>query len=687
MQVVSYKIIPEPDKNSVTYSKNYRIFSAAEPVPGAVKIVDFSESIDLGTALPQNIIRKFRYSFDMGNWSLWYDLDPTDLSNIEDLLFNEADVFFEVKYEYDDTTYNPLTTELKVNFVKFNIQSTKISESLYTPTVYCSSERCPAIVAEREASFKPYEVGTAIGIARELSYQTTKIFGHEVVYFKTEPDRTGGDFIFKEWTLFETVDRKCVKVVVPNNTFPDNKPQFTEFGIDFEVPFEIHIDHVYFQSIFGPGTQPRKRDYMYFPLTNRMYEIQGSYLYRGFMMEPLYWKIQLTKFHPNIDMVMKAVDRKFLDNIIISSDQLFGKQAEVQKKDALDKQQYKTISNRFDETRRSLHPDLINRILDHTFNYAPLIEYYYDMSGVKQVIANYVIASNGNSEDQYLTPTAPYSVYAYEGSPIFSAWQRRQLNTGDTNIGASSQATIKMDGPKDSYTALGKYVVVEGYKNLALNPTKRQSITVNSSGSLQFKQSDHAVVYKAVASTGNTPNMTFSALIKFNKGTQDIRILDGYDNLLGIGLRVTCSLVDNSGTPYSTFYVQINGTSYPFVIGDLEYDKWYSLIVPVSSQYGQLQLNLYSFGQDPANIKNFNSLVSVYSGSANPGNFTFVTDQNWALPSANYSIANIRLFNTMVQPEDHEFIVSQLFIRDESLLELIDNARPKLNVPFIAINS
>jgi hypothetical protein len=277
-------------------------------------------------------------------------------------------------------------------------------------------------------------------------------------------------------------------------------------------------------------------------------------------------------------------------------------------------------------------------------------------------------------------------VYAYEGSSIFSAWQRRQLNTGDTNIGASSQATIKMDGPKDSYTALGKYVVVEGYKNLALNPTKRQSITVNAGGALQFKQSDHAVVYKAVASTGNTPNMTFSALIKFNKGTQDIRILDGYDNLLGTGLRVTCSLVDNSGIPYSTFYVQINGTSYPFVIGDLEYDKWYSLIVPVSSQYGQLQLNLYSFGQDPANIKNFNSLVSVYTGSANPGNFTFVTDQNWALPSANYSIANIRLFNTMVQPEDHEFIVSQLFIRDESLLELIDNARPRLNVPFIAIN-
>jgi hypothetical protein len=108
-------------------------------------------------------------------------------------------------------------------------------------------------------------------------------------------------------------------------------------------------------------------------------------------MEPLYWKIQLTKFSPNIDMLMKTEDRRFLDNIIMTSDELFGKPAEVQKKDALDKKQYKTISHKFDETRRSIHPDLSNKILDHTFNYAPLIEYYYDMSGVKPSIVNYSV--------------------------------------------------------------------------------------------------------------------------------------------------------------------------------------------------------------------------------------------------------------------------------------------------------
>lgn len=689
MQVVTYKIIPEPDKNSVAYSKNYRIFSTGEPLPGAVKIVGFDESIDLGTADSSDIIRKFRYSLNRGNWSLWYSFSPGDLSEINVLNFANGDVFFEVKYEYDNgINYDALASPVIINNIKFRVQSTHVDTNLFTPTVYCSAERCPALIAEREASFKPYEVGSAIGISKELSLQTNKLFGHEVVYFKTEPDRDGGDFIFKEWTLFKTLDRKCVKVVVPNNVFPDNKPNFTEFGVDFEIPFEIHIDNIYFQSIFGPNTQPRKRDYMYFPLTNRMYEIQGCYLFRGFMMEPLYWKIQLTKFHPNIDMLMKEPDRVFLDNIIMTSEELFGAQAEVQTKDALDKQQFKTISTKFDETRRSLHADLDNKILDRTFNYAPLIEYYYDMSAIKPALQNYLITNSNTKDDQYLKTTAkPYEIWAYEGSSIYSAWMNNQLNTGDSYLDSTGKLiSVKMNGPKDSFLDhLGKYVVVEGYRDLSLT-TRFQDLTASSTGKFQFKQSEHAVVYKSVASTEVTPNMTFSALIKFNTGSQTIRIFDGYDNINSKGLVISCGITDVSGLPTVTLHVTINANQYSFNVGELLYDEWYALIVPVSAQYGQLEVNVYDFNQDPANIKNYNRLDLVFNGSAKPGTFSFVTTQNWALPSANYSIANVRLFNTMVQSEDHEFIVSQLFVRDESMLELIDNARPRLNVPFIAIN-
>ena len=311
------------------------------------------------------------------------------------------------------------------------------------------------------------------------------------------------------------------------------------------------------------------------------------------------------------------------------------------------------------------------------------------MSSIKSTIATYPIIENGDSADQLLTPNQPYTLYAYEGSDIFKNWIARKLNSGDSNVNSNGKVLpVKMNGPKDSFNpATGKFVAVEGYKTLSFLPTERRDISASSPGFVQFKQSENAVIYKSVASTVKTPNMTFCALVKFNKGSQTIKLLDGFDNYQQKGLTVTCDLIDIDGlTATSIVYVNINGNSYSFSIGTLAYGEWYSLIIPVSAQYGQLGVNVYSFGQDPANVKNYNRLIKVFSSAANPGQFSFETTENWTLPSANYSIANIRLFNTMVQQEDHEFVVSQLFVRDESMLELIDNARPRLNVPFIAIN-
>ena len=690
MQVVAYKIIPDPAKNAITFSKNYRIFSTGEPLREAVQITGFKEDLEFGSADSANIIRKLRYSTDRANWSLWYSFTPDNLTELLDLFFDEADVFFEVKYEYDDLTYSELAQPLKIESIKIFVKSKAEDGGMLTPPVQCSEEKCPSLIAEQEASFKPYDAGTAIGIAHELSLQTNKIFGHDVIYFKTEPDRDGGDFIFKEWTLFKTITRRCIKVMVPENKFPDNKPNFTEFGVDFEIPFEIHIDHIYFQMMFGRNTQPRKRDYLFFPLVNRMYEIQGSYLYRGFMMEPMYWKIQLIKFQPNIDMYMKAENRTFLDNLIVSSDQLYGNEAASQALDSLDKQQFKTISNKFDESRRALHPDLKNKILDFTFNYSPLIEYYYDFSSVTPSIVRYEMQTYTDpteiQKSQNLTPSQPYEVYAYQDSQIYEAWMNNKLVTGDSNVNGSGEIVkVKMNGPKESYSAFGKYVVVEGYRNLGLKSTERKNIQ-SDSGIVQFKQMENAVIYKLVASTVETPNMTFCEMINFNRGTQDVILFKGFDDYQQKGLIISGHIQDNSGVPNLTIYVQVNESQYTFVVGNIEYAKWYALLVPVSAQYGQLEVNLYSLRQDPANIKNFDKTVQKYTNYMKIGQFEFETTSNFCLPSGNFSVANVRLFNTMVQPEDHEFVISQLFIRDESTLAIIDNARPRLNAPFVAIN-
>lgn len=696
MQRVTYKITPDPAKNSIGYSKNYRIFTTGEPVRKALRAVQpngYKEEIDFGSANPANIIRKFRYSTDRSNWSLWYSYSPDDLSELYALEFEESNVFFEIKFEYDDGTFDQLEEPLRVEWVKLFLMTNQNQGEDYNPPIQCSEELCPMLVAESQALFKPYEAFSAIQIAKEMSLQTNKIYGHDVIYFKTEPDRDSADFIFKEWTLFKTTTRRCIKVMVPENKFPDNKPIFGEYGPDFEIPFELHIDNVYFQQMFGRNAQPRKRDYLYFPLLNRMYEIQGSYLYRGFMMEPIFWKIQLVKFKPNIDMFMKNEDRQFLDNLIMSTDDLFGKEAAAQTADALNPQQNKTISNKYDETRRAIHQDLKIKLLSLTYNYSPLIEYYYEMSSVVPRVVKYPMesfASPSQPKSQNLTsvtPPNPVEIYAYEDSEIFGAWKAREISTGDSNTKAgSSSVKIKMNGPKDSFSGFGHYVVVEGYQNLGLKSTQRKSIQTDANVA-EFVIKENAVTYKKAASTVDNPSATYSSLIRFSAVAQDIIFFQGYDDYLKKGIKIVGEITLVSQVPHLTVHVTINdGDPYTFAVGTIEFRKWYAMIVPFSGQFGQLQVSIYSLTEDPANVKNFNGITRVFNDYRKIGPFEYETTANYCLPSANYQVANIRLFNTMVQDEDHEFVISQLFLRDESTISIIDNARPRLNAPFVAIN-
>lgn len=685
MPILSYKISPPQDKNTISSSANYRIISSVSPINNPVRLIGFSDIIDEGDANILNIIRKIRYSYNRSDWSLWYTISEDILGDISLIDFIGSSIFFEIKYEYSNVVDEVFINPILINSAKIQLEVSSLDSEYVTEIGNCSDELCQIMISDSSFLFKPYEMDSAISVAKQLSYNTNKIFGHDVVYFKTEPDRDSGDFIFREWTLFKTTNRKCLKVLVPNNIFPDNKPMYKEYGVDFEIPFEIHIDHIYFQNIFGVNAQPRKRDYLYFPMLNRMYEIQGSYLFRGFMMEPMYWKIQLVKYKPNSDMSISEDNKKFLDNIIISSTELYGEKVQSQIKDATSPDQFKTISTKFDESRFFINQDIINKQLDQSFKYSQLIEYYYDLSKIKPTLKSHILVNNSTSNSQYLEDS--YTIRAYESSSLYVDWMDHSLMTGDMVVFPDFKSyPIKISGPKDSLTDLKHYIDIEVYKNLSFKKGDRLEIVEYSPNLIQLKQLQNAVIYKKVASTDITPNMTFSCIFKVNSSTQTITLLDGYDNLLEKGLIISGSIRDVSGSIELTIKISLNNQEYSFIVPSISLDSWYGLVIPISSEYSQISVNIYGFIKDPANSKNYIEFNTIFSEDRSISKFSFNTSQKYSIRSGNYSICNIRLFNTMINIEDHEFIISQLFTRNESMLELIDNCRPQLNMPFIAIN-
>ena len=713
MAKVTVKLLIDPQNNSLTFSNNFRIFSTLDPITGITEFTDFIE--DIITSSPNavdltNLTRYFRYSRNRMDWSLWYEVAPGNLGEAESIFLDKTDPFyFEVKYLYDDGTANEIDSPIQINEIKLRFTQGVSIPDAFAPSISCSDERCTSIISNRDPSFRPYEVGSAIGMFQELSYFTNQLYGHQVVYFRTLPESESADFIFKEWTMYKNVDRKCIKVMVPKNAFPNNAPKYGEFGIDFQLPFEIHLDHRYFQSIFGSNSEPRKRDFLYFPLINRMFEIQGSYLHRGFMMSPTFWKIQLKKYNPNIDMLLTDESRHFLDNVIINAEQLFDTEVKEDIKDATMPAQYQTISKTFDSSRKAIHPDVSIKPLKYTFNFASLIENYYDFTKIALSEFQYELTNDAtpNSESMNfaslpnLDPKIIQTndvILAYQKSQLYSAWKNNSLLTNDKNFSGTSTRFVRIRGPFDTIpdhegqSDSGRYIRVEGYRDLKYTDQKNiLTETVSGKQYAKFKVRQTGVVYQALPkfNQSDSQNLSFTCLFNVPVDGESINFIDGFDNDSQSGIRITGQFIKyfNSQSDGDLILtIQINSQIKTQTVVNFKNGEWTALIISLSNEFKQCGIYLYSIIEDPADLANHNGFRKIFASASSITQTEFNLSQNYSLPVSNILIANIRVFNTMLKEEQHDFILSQQFIKDESMLILIDNCRPQLNLPYISKN-
>jgi hypothetical protein len=181
------------------------------------------------------------------------------------------------------------------------------------------------------------------------------------MYARAVPMAVGRDVTLHEWTLYDVDDPKCIKVMVPKNEFPDNQISFNPMGLDFEMPFECHIVKEYYEELFGIGTGPQKRDIIYFPLTNRIYEIESSYLFKGIMQKEVYWKINLQKYAPKSNRYEPQDLREQLDIMSFDAEEQFGEEVELNSINLTDPQQFdpKIGSNKYDPIRLNINDSLI----------------------------------------------------------------------------------------------------------------------------------------------------------------------------------------------------------------------------------------------------------------------------------------------------------------------------------------
>lgn len=251
----------------------------------------------------------FRYSDNNGrNQSTWRELTS---SNLQALKINPIG-FFKIEYKVtrigsDQTGIIILfNIELIGDFINIDCDYMKMGilglntccNNNTNVNDGCENKPNPQENMDTDPSLKqnPYAKTEALTLYQRRMQTITDTFGQKVDYYKTTPDQKGNDYILHEYQLANTIDKKTISVIVPNNQFPDRKFQITPFTMDFLDSFIINISKEEFKKNFGLTSRPDKDDVIIFCQNNRLYQVSQANPLYDFMNSSTMYEVVLHKY-------------------------------------------------------------------------------------------------------------------------------------------------------------------------------------------------------------------------------------------------------------------------------------------------------------------------------------------------------------------------------------------------------
>ena len=717
---------------------NYRIISWTQPFK---KVVSFNGwIIDASGETPPNIFLflEYRWSVNGSNWSLWTDLTQNSISTLPISPANPfwIEVRMTASSDENSSPYYPPGTNLTPPIIledfelDLSYETVDPRDLMKASAPICSKEltNYPIVFSEGDFTFRPYDINRAINLYQDLSKVVNNVFGHEVIYYSVQPQGRGKDVVLKEYTLFDVVEEKCIKVMVPNNQFPDAAINFETFGLNFQQPFEIHIDRKYFEGIFGKAAQPRKRDIIFFPRTNRIYQIDSMYVFRDINNYPVYFKIQLVKYEikKNTTFSDPAAESALHDYTVNTKD-LFGEDVKNQETVETKPQQYVVTSQRRleDPTRSYINKELPIIEYDLNNNWTIVFNNYYDLEKIFINDPNTIDPQSPNSgfgdeeKDAVRWKASPVLLENEERS--FVCWFRLR-NFVDKNKlvpKPSPKLPITVDTIGQGTITYSTYPIVH---KLFLKPNPEGYVSISADGTRSggFQIIEIIDQYRFKISDNGAASPINTVGWKMQKA-QVRTLFDGYYNGQGILLDLIWSGSNSQISPTTNTYLQTG--SFRIKINDLEIfspfgagisstigqfipsvDDWYGYIFNFSNTFRQYSLKLWRLTYDPDNplaqtsdlslihsmdgvtTKQYTFDIPPYIETDLDSPFYGTNNYSYKTKSSPLWGTNYRIFDHMIEEEKQSPILNQNIIDDAQLAIIIDNAKPILKLPRVARN-
>jgi hypothetical protein len=184
---------------------------------------------------------------------------------------------------------------------------------------YCSTES--------PNMYNPYaNMSCAVELQKHMTDLVCCMFGIPIYYFRLNPNQGSKDVTFKEYTLMEVEPPKQIKLMVQDGLMPSSKPEFNDFGLDWQTDWETEIGKTMFATAFGQNAQPMEGDFIYIPMMKRMWQVSGAYEEKkeALMWNATTFKVSLVKYEERGNVDLGNLDDMVNSFVKNTYDDLFG---------------------------------------------------------------------------------------------------------------------------------------------------------------------------------------------------------------------------------------------------------------------------------------------------------------------------------------------------------------------------
>jgi len=514
--------------------------------------------------------------------------------------------------------------------------------------------------ALKNTIFNPNNLLSAVQTYKVLNNVANKMFGLEARWFRAVPQQRSKDVIFQEYTLSQVEEEPiCLNVLLPTGQSIESKYNYDLMGLEYELPFEVNIDKMYWEEMAGYGTAPQKKDIVYLVMANKLFQVESSYLKRGFMEQETHWVINLRKYSQEASRKESEALQDTIDQYTVGEEELFGDMIKDDIEKIVDKKQMDPANSTTKDKYKEISKTLQTINYDLKIGGITVAESIYDLSTSDEKISiNYK-----NSQDKI-----------------------------DKN---NSRSILAWFNPKKTNTK--KYLVTKIIPDSTI--TYPANFKIYIKGNHKFAKGDVLTVHKTDIQTfyGTIIDDTYSMNgIYFIKIEQDV--LDNMDSIQTkwyltkgwkASVKSNINILSSIGEKdkfkvniISNKFIQveygqkINIFSLETAIKD---GTWYGIVVNFGNAWNQLNVNLWT----PSLTDLENKLESVYFKTISIEPADIELDKYYINASESY-LTNIRLFNQTIEEEKQSNELLSYFTVNGDYGLILDNADQKLTIPYIS---